>query len=449
MILQVFEFSNLSLAGTAAAGLALLFARRQFRKSFAEREECIPTAGWEVGPINFTNLYYHWIKRVDLYHRHFHNKLGPIFRAATLEGVDEVYIACPQLAKRVFTSSDFTLVPPMKAISEGLLDNSLICLSTGPTWKAHRTAIQPGFGPMHIRSSAVVSMKIAQDLAHKVILPKLKIVKGTQKNGVDVNLWETVNLLMLDIMGLVMFSTNFNAIHLEEQDARDRLFGNTEKEFLDPFITRTLIPKFLWPMFGVGKDSPRILSTRQKYVDFMKTVAKRAESRFNVGNSNESKTAGKDNTTFESTLDMNFMERLLLAGEQGRLTTEEIYSESIIMFLAGQDTTTSLITSMISFLAQNPKVQDRLHDEICSIDLEELQANPTAAFASKLPYLEQVCKETLRMDSAVPATLRHAAQDTELGGCKIAKGTKVYVSLNSVNRDSASYKVHSIISFLI
>ena len=446
MIFQVLvEFSNFYYAGTAVA-LALLFARRQFRKICAEREECIPTAGWEFGPINFTNLYYHWIKRVDLYHRHFHNKLGPIFRAATLEGVDEVYIACPQVAKRVFTSADFTLVPPMKDISEGLLDNSLICLSTGPTWKAHRTAIQPGFGPMHIRSSAVVSMKIAHDLAHKVILPKLKLGNGTQKNGVEVNVWETMNLLMLDIMGLVMFSTNFNAIHLEEQNARDSLFGNTEKEFLDPFITRTLVPKFLWPLFGVGKDSHRILSTRQKYVDFMKTVAKRAESRFNMDNGGESKTSVNGNSTFESTLDMNFMERLLLAGEQGRLTTEEIYSESIIMFLAGQDTTTSLITSMISFLAQNPKVQDRLHNEICSIDLEELQANPTAAFAS--PYLEQVCKETLRMDSAVPATLRHAAQDTELGGYKIAKGTKVYVSLNSVNRDSASYKVRSILSFL-
>ena len=62
--------------------------------------------------------------------------------------------------------------------------------------------------------------------------------------------------------------------------------------------------------------------------------------------------------------------------------------------LAGTDTTSSALARILDLLAHHPEVQEKLRDEIrearCGKDLpyDEL---------TNLPYLEAVCRETLRL----------------------------------------------------
>lgn len=58
-------------------------------------------------------------------------------------------------------------------------------------------------------------------------------------------------------------------------------------------------------------------------------------------------------------------------------------------------------------LTQSPDVQDKLRQELLSVDTDI----PTMDQLVALPYLEMVVRETLRLHAPVPFTTRQAVQD--------------------------------------
>ena len=73
--------------------------------------------------------------------------------------------------------------------------------------------------------------------------------------------------------------------------------------------------------------------------------------------------------------------------------------------LAGMDTTSNALSRILHLLAQNPSVQDKLRGE-----LNAATAGGTADLdydgLMNLPYLDAVCRETLRVYAPVIATGR-------------------------------------------
>ena len=73
--------------------------------------------------------------------------------------------------------------------------------------------------------------------------------------------------------------------------------------------------------------------------------------------------------------------------------------------LAGMDTTSHALSRILHLIAQNPSVQDKLRNE-----LQTATAGGTADLdydgLMNLPYLDAVCRETLRVYAPVGATGR-------------------------------------------
>ena len=73
--------------------------------------------------------------------------------------------------------------------------------------------------------------------------------------------------------------------------------------------------------------------------------------------------------------------------------------------LAGMDTTSNALSRILHLLAQNPSVQDKLRNE-----LQTATAGGTADLdydgLMNLPYLDAVCRETLRVYAPVSTTGR-------------------------------------------
>ncbi len=71
--------------------------------------------------------------------------------------------------------------------------------------------------------------------------------------------------------------------------------------------------------------------------------------------------------------------------------------------MAGRDTTSVSLSSALHFLAENPAAQSRLYDEV-SAAVGDADAVPDMAqhLEGRLPFLEAVLKETLRLAPAVP-----------------------------------------------
>ncbi len=104
----------------------------------------------------------------------------------------------------------------------------------------------------------------------------------------------------------------------------------------------------------------------------------------------------------------------------GKLTTSELVSICIFMFVAGEETTASLIGTSIFNLLQNP--------------------SQLALAKSGGVNMSIVLSELLRFDSPVHLIGRMADADMELAGKAISKGEIVTLCLASANRDESMFE---------
>lgn len=109
----------------------------------------------------------------------------------------------------------------------------------------------------------------------------------------------------------------------------------------------------------------------------------------------------------------------------------------------GAHTTSQMLAWAMYELCTNEKVASRLAEEVNSV-LEEkpLDEYATEEDLVKMPYLNSVWKETLRLHAANPGTMRVATRDVELvgSGTRIAKGTQIMAFSGATQVDGKIWK---------
>ena len=111
----------------------------------------------------------------------------------------------------------------------------------------------------------------------------------------------------------------------------------------------------------------------------------------------------------------------LIAAEEGgdRLTTEELFALCVLVFIAGHETTQSLIGNGLLALLRNREQFELLRDD------NSLMRN--------------AIEELLRYDSPVQLTARTALQDIDVAGVTVKKGQQVVTLLGAGNRDPEQF----------
>ncbi|WVZ49652.1 hypothetical protein U9M48_000989, partial [Paspalum notatum var. saurae] len=102
------------------------------------------------------------------------------------------------------------------------------------------------------------------------------------------------------------------------------------------------------------------------------------------------------------------------------------------LLVAGSGSTTSTIEWAMAELLLNPRSMDKVQEELRGV----LGARTHVAESDidRLPYLQAVVKETLRLHATVPIGLNKAETTVEIQGYRIAKGTTVYVNIWDICR---------------
>jgi cytochrome P450 len=92
------------------------------------------------------------------------------------------------------------------------------------------------------------------------------------------------------------------------------------------------------------------------------------------------------------------------------ITEDDIIANAIIFFLAGYETTASMLSFLFYSLAIHPECQQKLYEEV-------IQFNSQADYdtIARMPYLDACISETLRLFTAVPFIERTASEDYPLG----------------------------------
>ncbi|QRV87424.1 cytochrome P450 family protein [Ceratobasidium sp. AG-Ba] len=142
---------------------------------------------------------------------------------------------------------------------------------------------------------------------------------------------------------------------------------------------------------------------------------------------------------------------MLRANEKARpedkISEEEMVGQINTLIFAGHDTTSGTIACVLQMLAENPKVQAELREELTHCSTDE----PDYATLEAFPLLDAVIKETLRLHPPAAIAERVSTRDTVLPlrsptrgtypttSLAVPAGTLVMLSLRTANRDPATW----------
>ena len=108
------------------------------------------------------------------------------------------------------------------------------------------------------------------------------------------------------------------------------------------------------------------------------------------------------------------------------------------LFLAGMETTATVLTWCFAILPRYPDVQKRVAEERKHIIGDRM---PRLNDRGSLPYFEAVIQEALRMGSVAPLAVPHKTlQATECSGHRIPAGTQVWYNIWSLHNDESQWK---------
>lgn len=102
-----------------------------------------------------------------------------------------------------------------------------------------------------------------------------------------------------------------------------------------------------------------------------------------------------------------------------RLTDQEVLSFCILLLIAGNETTTNLLSNFLGIMSRQPDLWERLRAD--------------------RSLVEPAIEETLRFESPVQVIPRLAVQDAEVGGQQIREGDVVQVFFGAGNRDPEEF----------
>jgi len=116
----------------------------------------------------------------------------------------------------------------------------------------------------------------------------------------------------------------------------------------------------------------------------------------------------------------DLLSRMIAASEGGdALTLNELLAQSILLLVAGHETTTNLIGNGMLALLRNPD------------QLRKLRDDPG--------LMKTAVEELLRFESPVTAVVRIALEDLTIGRSKVPRGHDVLIAIGAANRDPKQF----------
>lgn len=122
-----------------------------------------------------------------------------------------------------------------------------------------------------------------------------------------------------------------------------------------------------------------------------------------------------------------------LKGNPVTLNEEDIVNEALTFLFAGHDTSSASLSWIFYYLARYTRIFKRVREEVDrEIGMEEVNSDNIR----KLKFTKNVIKESLRMSPVIPMVDRTNAEDCEIDGVLIPKGSYLGIFLWSVMHDT-------------
>ncbi|KAH9175545.1 cytochrome P450 [Lactarius sanguifluus] len=439
-MLSLFEVAAYALVALAgAASLTLL--RHRFRQRSLLK---IP------GPSN-SSLFWegHWHHIFNPYAYPFHEGLystyGNVARIYGFLGDIQLVVSDPKACNNIFVKDQ-----PIFEMTEAFLRSNMqasgpsLFATTGAQHRMQRKLLNPAFNIKNMRHLTPIFHRITNQLRENLC----SIVSNGPE---EINVADWMGKIALELIGQAGLGYSFGIF-----EGRDDEFCRAFKEwmptfsslavfrYLFPYVDKIFHPKFLkflgrtlpWPKLNHLMNLAETLNSKSRGIYEAK---KRS---LELGDDATVKQVGDGN---------DIISLLMQASSAGpkdiQLSEEELVAQMAVFLIAGTDTTSTALSWILHLLALHPDVQDKLRNELK--EAHEDKAELTHDQLVSLPFLEAVCRESLRLYPPVPGVMRTTRSDVvlplsspirdvdgrEVHEIFVPKHTNVFAQIHNLNRD--------------
>jgi len=328
--------------------------------------------------------------------RRLAREYGDIVRFPVLIG-DRILLNHPDYIEQVLViqQSKFHKSDLSKRATERLLGQGLLT-SEGEFWRRQRRLAQPAFHRSRINSYAETMVAITED----------HLCRWHDAESRDIA--QEMMAVTLDIAVRTLFGTTLPG----EAQQVGRAVG-----FLMRYQLRRLRSPIRLPQ-NLPTPKSRRAQRENEFLDSLiyRIIAERRE---------------QGNGAHHEDLLALLMGAMDEDGTQ--MTPQQLRDEAMTLFLAGHETTALTLSWTWYLLSQNPAAEARLHEELSGVLGGRA---PTVADLEKLPYLQAVINESLRLYPAAYLLARTSIAPCTIGGYDFPTGSTILMSQWVTHRDA-------------
>ncbi|KAI0701721.1 cytochrome P450 [Earliella scabrosa] len=322
----------------------------------------------------------------------------------------------------------------------------------GQQHKRQRKMLNPVFSTKHLRDMMPIFYQVIHKTRDAI---KQRVETGGGKDAVELDVLSWMGRTTLEVLGQAGLGYSFDPLTEDRPD----VFATAVKEFFPQLVHLTL-PRLLLPyVANIGSPAFRrrvveMLPSKdlRRMVEITDTLHERSVHIYNL--KKDALEKGDEALKHQVGEGRDIMSILLWenmkASEEDKLPDDELIGQVSTMILAGMDTTANSLARVLELLADHPDVQERLRDEIThAIEADGVGGTLDFDTLMELPYMDAVCRETLRVSPGVASLFRDAMKDTVLplstpiqlrdgttvSAIPLPKGTRIVANVAAINRD--------------
>ncbi|EFC42580.1 predicted protein [Naegleria gruberi] len=358
-----------------------------------------------LSPYSYIGSYNNLVKAVEKYG----DPITKTFRLTTSKS-NSVWISDPKLLKEYFIAKAHNFEKPNYNVAAFFGEN-ILSAQNNESWKKHFKVCNPAFGPKNLKYLC----KVAVESCNSMFEMWDRRCDGTNNCILEHDDYPN---LSLQILGLAGLNIDFG-IYAEEAEGKQFRFHMVNMQSGRSIILKMFFDKesFMYKLIGRITGISQSIEFCSKYLDKMI----------------EERKAKLKNEDFCEADEMSDILSLLVKANviENSISNDELKSNSMVMSVAGHETTANALRWASYYISKNTQVQERLWREI---DAVLNGRNPTYEDYQSLEYVNAVLLETLRLSPPVLHMGRVALKNLTLGEYEIKKGVSVIPMFGYVQR---------------
>ncbi|KAE8752909.1 Cytochrome P450 CYP6 [Frankliniella occidentalis] len=297
------------------------------------------------------------------------------------------------------------------------LSQTLFALG-GKQWKNLRSKLTPAFTSGKLKAMLPLMRDVGADLVDQVALEA--------HGGCEVDMEELLSRFVTDVVGTVAFGIKCNCLRDPNSDFRamsKKLFKQT------PASVARILLTTVHPKLGVLLPFKWFFAeTNDFFLNLMRDQVDQRE-----------KTSVERNDFVQQMMQLRAADLADVDPDNHlKVTTGVMAAQAFIFFLAGLDNISNTLGYILTRLAGDQDLQDRLASEVRR-ELQQHGGELSYEALKKMSLVSRVALEGLRLWNPLGVVFRKCNATTRVGDVVVEKGQMLFIATNVINMDESVF----------